>query len=290
MAEVNDICFRLMCKEAGCGLTFTGMINPLNPKDIELADYPAIQLFCTSSKGIKEFIKKHENQAAMFDFNLGCPAKTARKLGFGSFLHENPKQIEEILKEMRNSTQKPISIKLRKSKNALKIAKLAEKYCDAVCIHPRTSSQGYSGEPDLKFALEIKKRIKLPVIYSGNVNPENIGDMLKKFDYVMIGRQAMGHPEIFAKLNSMINEKCQHQIINKKGANSDHYIRTECKNSSAEFSFKDYLSLAKKYKQPWKQIKLQAMLFSLGRENAKEIRLKLVNAKTLKEIKEIMVG
>ncbi|MBU1129581.1 MAG: tRNA-dihydrouridine synthase, partial [Nanoarchaeota archaeon] len=30
MAEVNDLPFRLLCKKSGCGLTYTGMANPLS--------------------------------------------------------------------------------------------------------------------------------------------------------------------------------------------------------------------------------------------------------------------
>ena len=30
MEEINDVAFRLLCKKAGCGLTYTGMINPLS--------------------------------------------------------------------------------------------------------------------------------------------------------------------------------------------------------------------------------------------------------------------
>ena len=38
--------------------------------------------------------------------------------------------------------------------------KIAKKYCDAICIHPRTSEQGYSGIPDIEFAYKIKKKLK----------------------------------------------------------------------------------------------------------------------------------
>jgi tRNA-dihydrouridine synthase len=264
MAEVNDIAFRILCKKAGAGLVYTGMINPLSQKDYsaELEDKPAIQLFCKDSRGIEEFIKKYNSKASLWDFNLGCPAKTAREHGFGCYLHENLEEIKRILQIIRSSTKKSVTIKLRKSKNTLKIIKLAEKgkYCDAIAIHARTASQGYSGMPDEKFAEQIKKRTSLPIIYSGNVNLQNANELLKKFDYVMIGRAAIGNPNIFAKLTG----------------------------KKVSFDFFDYLELAKKYKLQWRQIKTQAMNFTKGRENAKSLRERLVHAKTLKEIKIIM--
>jgi len=262
MAEVNDIAFRLLCKQAGCGLTYTGMINPLTQQKLDLKDKPALQIFCKDEKGIKEFIKKYESQVSLFDFNLGCPAKNARKDGFGSFMHNKLDKIEKILKTMRSNTEKPITIKIRKSKNTLKIIKIAEKYCDAICIHPRTQVQGYGGEPDLDFALQIKKRTKLPVIYSGNVNEHNFKQLLKKFDFIMIGRACLGDPGIFAR------------IFGKKDIKLD---------------FSDYLSLAEKYNLHFRQIKQQAVYFTKGKENAKEIRKEIVKTKTIKEIKNLKI-
>ncbi len=265
MAEINDIAFRLLCKKAGCGLTYTGMINPLTQKSIELGDKPALQLFSTSEKGIGEFIKKYDAQVSLWDFNLGCPAKTAKKLGFGIFMHHELSKIEKILKTIRESTEKPITIKLRKSKHAFKILKIAEKYVDAITIHPRTQQQGYSGKPDLEFAEKIKKSTKLPVIYSGNVDENNVEKLLKKFDFIMIGRASLGNPDIFAKLTE--------KPVNKK--------------SEKKTDFFDYLNLARKYSLPFKQIKLQAMNFTKGKSGATEMRRKLIKVKTIKEIKEV---
>lgn len=259
MLEPNDIAFRLLCKKAGCGLTYTGMINPLSKQRVFLDDKPAIQIFCTHTKGIKEFIKKHEKKAALFDFNLGCPSTLAEKLGFQYFLHKDISKIEEILKVMRESTKKPITIKIRKSEKTLEIVKMASKYVDAICIHPRTQKQGYSGEPDLEFAIKVKKETNLPVIYSGNVNLKNVKELLKTFDFVMIGREAIGNPGIFSLL------------LNKKN----------------KIKFSDYLKLAKKYNLYFRQIKYQAINFTKGMEGAREKRNILSKAKTIDDLKKV---
>ncbi len=258
MEEVNDVAFRMLCKKAGAGMTYTGMINPLTQKEPSLDDKPALQLFCTSEKGIKEFMKKYDDKVSMWDFNLGCPAKTAKKHGFGSFLIGNLETIEKILKTMRESTDKPVSVKLRKSNNTLKIVKIAEKYCDAVCIHPRTQAQGYGGVPDIDFAEKLKSQTKLPVIYSGDVDEKNFKELLEKFDYVMIGRKAIGNPNIFSK------------ILGKK----------------SEINFEEYMNLAREYKFPFRQLKFQAMCFTKGKENAKELRLEIFKIKTMPELKK----
>jgi tRNA-dihydrouridine synthase B len=259
MLEPNDIAFRLLCKKAGAGLTYTGMVNCLSKQKLFLDDKPALQLFSNSDKGIKKFIKKYEEKSSLFDFNLGCPSKQAKKQNFGAYMAEDYRLIEKILKKIRNSTENPITIKIRKSSNALKIVKIAEKYCDAIGIHPRTKQQGYSGIPDYEFALKLKSLSSRPFIYSGDVNEKNYKKILEDFDFVMIGRKAIGNPCIFSKI-----------------AGKEYH-----------FEFRDYLKLAKKYSLKYKQIKYQAINFTKNKRNAKKLRKELIKAKNIKDIKKI---
>ena len=279
MEAMNDIAFRMLCKKAGSSLTFTGMINQLTREKLDFKDKPAIQIFSADSKGIKEFMKKHDKDASLWDFNLGCPAKTAKKHGFGFFMNHKLELIEKILKEMRQATDKPLTIKLRISNNTEKIIKIAEKYCDAISIHPRTQVQGYSGIPNLEFAIKIKKSTSLPVIYSGNVNEKNARELLKTFDFVMIGREAIGNPSIFYKLcNKGVSEN-QREIKLK-------YNTYRCNKCNC-ISFKDYLTLALKHRLCFEQIKTQAINFTKGMHNASKVREKLMKVKNIEEIKKI---
>ena len=260
MLEPNDIVFRTLCKKAGCGLTYTGMISPLSRQKLYLDDKPAIQIFGNSSRGIKSFMKKYDSKVSLWDFNLGCPSKLSRKLKHGAFMHQDFEAVEKILKIINDSTKKPVTIKLRKSPHAIKIAKLAEKYVDAIGIHPRTIEQGYSGKADYEFALEIKNSVNVPVIYSGNVNLGNVEKILKDFDFVFIGREAIGNPGIFSNLLG----------------------------ENPKIDFLNYLELAEKYGLFFRQIKYQAMNFTKGTGNAKYLRKKLIEAKTTPDIKEII--
>jgi tRNA-dihydrouridine synthase len=259
MEEVNDIAFRLMCKEAGAGLTFTQLTSPLDPREQILEDKPILQIFSNTKKGIKEFVKRYDKKVSGWDFNLGCPATTAKKQGYGSYLTDL-NLIEEIIREIRKNTKKLFSIKIRKSQIAFDLLKLAEKYCDWIAIHPRTRIQGYSGEPDLNWAIEFKKKSKIPVIYSGNVDEKNYQKFLTIFDYVMIGRKAIGHPEIFSKITKTKFEK----------------------------TFQDYLRLAIKYNLPFRQIKFQAMQFTKGKRDSRKLRLKIFKTKTIEELKKVI--
>jgi len=255
MLEPNDIAFRMLCKKAGCALTYTGMTSVLSKKEINVDDKPAMQIFASSTKGVKKFMKKYNKNVSLWDLNLGCPSEIARKMKHGAFSHDL-KEIEEILKIMRMSTTKPVTIKMRKTPNAFEIVKIAEKYADAIAVHPRMVQQGYSGEPDYDFALKIKKETDLPVIYSGNVDDNNAEKILRDFDFVFIGRNAIGRPEIFSKLTG------KKSIVN----------------------FEKYLILAKKFNLPFRQVKYQAMNFSKGGRNAKKLRAMISKAKNTEEL------
>ncbi|MBT7101946.1 tRNA-dihydrouridine synthase family protein [archaeon] len=284
MLEPNDVAFRLLCKKAGCGLTYCGMTSPLSRQKMFLDDKPAVQLFGNSAKGIASFIKKYDSKVSLWDFNLGCPSKLSKKMGHGAYLcidafapkgvppaqkasagadkGGNIETIEKILKVMCGATKKPVTIKLRKSGKAIEIAKMAEKYVDAIGIHARTASQGYSGDVDYDFALRLKKAVSVPVIYSGNVNEKNVKKILKDFDFVFVGREAIGDPGIFARLNG----------------------------KKSKIGFRGYLKLAKKYKLFFRQIKYQAMNFTKGVVGAKKLRLGLIGAKSIGDVERVVLN
>lgn len=269
MHQVNDIAFRLLCKKAGAGLTYTGLLNPQTREKLFFKDKPTIQFACNNTDGIKKFIKKHDKKISMYDFNLGCPSPHAKQSKIGYFMINNLEAIEEILKTIRQNTKKPLTIKIRKiqdNKTLNKIIKLAEKYCDAICIHPRTQAQGYSGTPDIEFARKINKSTKLPIIYSGNINnKEQAETMLKEFDFIMMGRVCIGNPNIFTEI---LGKKIKRRV-----------------------NFFDWLKLAKKLQKDnlyFSQIKFQAMNFTKGFEGAGKIREKLSRAKSEKEILDVL--
>ncbi len=270
MLEPNDIAFRLLCKRAGCGLTYTGMVSALSKAKICLDDKPILQLFGNSSKGIEGFMKKYDSRVSGWDFNLGCPSKLSKKLKHGAFMASEIEDIRGILEIMRANTKKPLTIKIRKSESAFDILKMAEEAgVDAVCIHARTVGQGYSGEVDYDFALKVKKRARFPVIFSGVSDLAETDKILEDFDFVMIGRKAIGNPEIFASLQKSSGK---------------------LEVGSGKFSFGEYLELARKYGLFFRQVKYQAMNFTKGIRGGKELRMGLIGAKDVGDIEKIMKG
>jgi tRNA-dihydrouridine synthase len=74
---------------------------------------------------------------------------------------------------------------------------------EAVAVHPRTRTQGYTGAADWSLIAAVKQAVKIPVIGNGDVNaPEDAARMFQETgcDAVMIGRAAATNPWIFRQM------------------------------------------------------------------------------------------
>ena len=222
MAGVTDLPFRTICKEKGCGMLYTEMINAKalcyddeNTKKMLRMDkdeHPvAVQIFGSDPEFMgKAAIIMNQYPNEILDINMGCPAPKVIKNGDGSALMRNPKLAAEVLTAVVKNSEKPVTLKIRKgwdddSVNAVEIAKIAEECgISALAIHGRTREQFYSGKADWDIIAEIKQAINIPVIGNGDVfEVEDAVNMLEKTkcDAIMIGRGAQGNPWIFKRIN-----------------------------------------------------------------------------------------
>ncbi|MGB7668841.1 MAG: tRNA dihydrouridine synthase DusB, partial [Candidatus Acidiferrales bacterium] len=142
------------------------------------------------------------------DINLGCPAKKVVKCG-GSGLLRDLKQLEGVLAAVRAAVRIPLTIKMRSgwdeaSVVAVEVARMAEGIgVEAVAVHPRTRTQGYSGRADWSVIARVKQSVKIPVIGNGDIrSPEDAERMIAQTgcDAVMIGRTAATNPWIFRQM------------------------------------------------------------------------------------------
>ena len=171
-------------------------------KDIERP--LCFQFSANDTTFIKKAVEKTlEQKFELINLNVCCPAKNAIKSGGGSALMANPSLLKEIILSFQNAIQGkvPFTIKIRagfKETNALEISKLAEKLgVDAIIIHPRIQTAGFSGRLNIELVKKIKDQIKIPVIFSGNINSfKKAVEALEKTnaDGFMIGRALYGNP------------------------------------------------------------------------------------------------
>lgn len=285
MAGYTDAAFRLLCKEYGADFGITELISAEsmvrgNKQGFELAQTSdeerpiGIQLFGSNPKSIASAAAMLEKDADFIDLNFGCPAqKVIRGLG-GAALLARPDRLKEIVDAVVSTIKKPVTAKMRLGINnadrAVEIAKIVERAgTSALFVHARTLKQGYSGEPDWSKIKEIKNALAIPVFGNGNVR--SYADARKMLDStncdgVLIGRAALGNPLIF-------------QACRKK---QDFEACWDERRST----FMHYLELRKKLKmrESVGMIKGQAIVFTQGTKNARQLREKISKTKTIEEI------
>lgn len=223
MAGVSDVGFRHVCKKAGADLTFTEMVSS---KALSYNSEKTKELLFTSSieKPVAVQIFGHEpdvmawacqseylDKFDLIDINFGCPAPKIVNNGDGSALLKDLKLVQKIVTNCVKATPKPVSCKFRKGylndKNvALEMAKICSD-CGAslITIHGRTKSQMYSGEVDLETIAKVKACVNIKVVGNGDVVDLASYNKMKQtgVDGVMIGRGALGNPNIFNEIKGL---------------------------------------------------------------------------------------
>lgn len=227
MAGISDKIYRLLVKKQGAALVCSEMIsatalkyNP-NPRFILASDpseHPiSMQLFGGIAEDFGPAAQRLEALGAdMIDLNAACPVPKVIKQGAGSALLRDPIALARIISTLRKATQLPLSIKVRlgwdqHSINILQTAKIAESEgADALIIHGRTRSQGYTGKADWSYIKQVKEQVGIPVIGSGDIDTPDVAKTRlteSGCDGIMIGRAAIGNPWIFREIAAFLNNE-----------------------------------------------------------------------------------
>ncbi len=229
MAGVSNSPFRILSRQYGAGVVFAEMVsdkgllhkNEKTRKLLYMTDIEkpmAQQIFGSDLETMVEaalYIDKHSN-CDIIDINMGCPVpKVAIKAQAGASLMKNPDLIYDIVKAIKEKVSKPVTVKIRSgwdfdSVNAVEVAKRIEAAgADAITVHARTRSQGYSGKADLDVIKAVKEHVSIPVIGNGDVVDGPSAKFMLDYttcDAVMIGRAALGNPWIFREINAYLDQ------------------------------------------------------------------------------------
>jgi len=221
MAGYTDLAFRHLCLNYGAGLVCTEMVSSKalhykSKKTEELlytfpGDFPsAVQLFGHEPEIMAEAVKNPLlDKFDIIDINMGCPARKIIANGDGSALLNDFDLAKKIIKSCVDNSIKPITVKFRigykKDENiAVEFAKMCEDAgASAITVHGRTTAQGYSGDVDYETIKKVKQAVSIPVFANGDCKTKEDFERILKItgaDGVMIGRGAVGHPEIFEEI------------------------------------------------------------------------------------------
>lgn len=220
MAGFSDVGLRELAYSYGAGLTYTEMVSAKalefnNAKTYELLNTTqnqkpiAVQIFGSDPKCMALACKNPRlEKFDIIDINMGCPTPKIVKNGDGSALLKNIALAEEIIRACVKATDKPITVKFRVGINddnivAIEFAQMCERAgASAITVHGRTVEQGYSGKSNLEIIKQVVNAVNIPVIASGDCIDKQSYQQIIDFTgatAVMIGRGAIGSPEVFAQ-------------------------------------------------------------------------------------------
>lgn len=225
MAGISDLPFRLLNRDFGCELAFVEMLNvrSMSYKSKKTAqmlvsglkDRPlGIQLLGSEPKFIlkaMDILSRYKFD--VLDFNAACPVRKIVRRGEGASLMRHPKKLNRLLGLIVKNSAVAVTVKIRTgwdkdSVNAREVALYAQDAgIDALFIHGRTRTQGYSGSVDYGVIRDVKKAVKIPVIASGDIfSPQLAKKMFDDTgcDALAIARGALGNPWIFKEVSTFL--------------------------------------------------------------------------------------
>ncbi len=301
MAGIGNSSFRKIIKEMGCGLIYAEMVSDKaifykNDKTIDMLymeeeERPIVQQIFGSDKGsfveAAKFIEKNMHPD-IIDINMGCPVpKVAVRAQAGAALLKDPIKIKEVVEAVVNAVNVPVTVKIRSGWdnehiNAVAVAKIIEESgAKAICIHPRTRSQGYTGKADWTIIKAVKDSVNIPVIGNGDIlTPEDAKRMIDETgcDAVMIGRGVLGNPWLIREINCYLESG---ELISKPS-----FIER------VDMCLKhlDNLKNLKSNKQVVLEIRSHIAWYLKGIPKSNEIKNKIFITTSLSDIIEILNG
>ena len=224
MAGYTSFGYRKFMEKFGVDVTVTEMVSDMgllygNRETTEYLSFSqsnvpvGVQIFGFEPKNLAkaaEIVLKTVPFISFIDVNMGCPVPKVTRNGAGSALLKNPKLCGEIIREIKKVTDLPVTAKIRlgwddKNINFLQVInELEDAGVSMIGIHARTTKQLYYGEPRYDLLKDIRKKMTVPLVISGNIftldDARNAIDITGA-DAVMVARGGVGNPTLIKQIN-----------------------------------------------------------------------------------------
>ena len=288
MADVTDPAFRRIVAKYGKpdvlwtefvsadGLFSRGRDALIRDLEFTESERPIVAQFYTSSPDMMRKAAALARDLAFdgVDINMGCPNRNIERRGAGANLIKHPQFAQEMIRAAKEgSGSLPVSVKTRIGWHRNELETLMPALLEAepavITIHARTRNE-MSRVParweHIRRAVEIRNERKRDTLIFGNGDVSSVADALQKAketgcDGVMIGRAIFGNPWLFAKYPSPILPKDKLEVL------VEHTNLFE-----KLLPHKRFAVMKKHY-----------MAYVTGWVGAKELRMKLMDAKDTRE-------
>lgn len=299
MAGITDMPFRSLAKSGGAGLVCTEMVSSRalvygdkkTRKIIQLSpdEHPvSVQIFGSKPSEMAEASKICEALGAdIVDINFGCPVRKIINSGAGVKAVENQDAAARIMESVAKSVKVPVTIKIRigslpEENIAPAMVKLAHECgIKMVAVHARPASSGHAGKPNLEALRQAVEGAKLPVTGNGGITDVvSAKEFLSQTgcDGLMVGRAAIGDPEIFKRISHFLatGEKLPEATMESRVADLKRHAVLSCEHYGAKTGIIVLRKVASYYLK--------------GLPNASRIREKFNKLSKLSELDALLEG
>ena len=224
MAGVTSSGYRDFMKPFGVAVSVSEMVSDMgliydNENTNKYVIYPeshpvGVQLFGHDPENIAKAAKlalKLNPKIDFFDINMGCPVPKVTNSGAGSALLKDPKLCGEIVRRLKEEVDIPVTAKIRLGwdDNSITFMEVIEELekagVDMIAIHARTRKQLYLGTPHFELLKDLRSKMKVPLVISGNIytlqdaiNAKNITGA----EGIMVARGGMGNPWLVKQIDT----------------------------------------------------------------------------------------
>ncbi len=301
MAGQTGHAFRRVVREFGdCGLVCTELLSShaihyKNTKTLRMYDWTdderpfAVQLFGSDPAIMAEAARMVAGAGAtIVDINMGCWVPKVAGKGAGAALLKDVCTATAVVSAVVAAVDVPVTVKIRsgwdpQTLTAVEFARAAEQCgVQAIAVHARTASQGFSGLPDWDVIRQVKQAVtRIPIIGNGDVRTaDDARQMLEQTgcDGVMIGRAALGRPWVF------------HHIAHTLRTGETLPEPTPAQRAEAALRHAEIAVAASQFDERQTVLELRGQLtkYHLGVPGAAHLRDRLVHAESLADVVAIL--
>ncbi len=227
MAGITTLAYRDFMKDFGVAVSYTEMVsdcgliykNEATYKYLELSlkDHPiGLQLFGGKKETLVKAVHLVESLKCASDFldiNLGCPMPKVTRSGAGSAWLKRVDELKQAMTAVVEASSKPVTAKIRIGWDVASInfmdtiRALEDAGVSMICVHARTTSQIYSGVPRYDLIGDLRLKMKVPLVISGDIF--TLDDAIRaltltKADAVMVARGSLGHPRLVSQIDTYL--------------------------------------------------------------------------------------
>lgn len=302
MAGVTDVVFRQICKELGADVMVTEFVSAegiiqadeRTRKYTEFTDEQrpvGVQLFGGDGQRMGEAAKKiiDWKRPDFIDINFGCPVnKVVAKNGGSSLLKDCPSLAAVAAGVVKGvNDEVPVTAKMRigwddRTVNAVEVCRILEDCgMQAIAVHGRTRSQGYSGDANWEVIDACARAVKIPVVGNGDIaSGEDLARRKREtaVSGVMIGRAAMQNPWVFREAKHFLKtgETCVPVPLEERWQLVLRHCRLAV--ASARYGAERHAMMA---------MRARLMAYCKGFPGAKELRQRLARVESVAEVEDI---